>query len=405
MTRNFILVWCISYLYFKTDAGKPSRYLEELLDDGRCNFDASLTYNVTDLLRCMSVFMIGLSAEDNVRTLRQPSESNPLAYRENPYELSLGNVVSNLFSNGIPSINDYFPLDPAAGQYQLDRPVAPADPLGQFGGLGANLYDALSSISRYDDSKCVSRILCEMASGRPPGEYKQASSSSSSSYLGDLGRNALSQWLVGLDVAGTSPMLNFARAAALGYSSWGDPAACYRAFPRCPRNPDKLLHYLNNHNGGFFRFFGGYGRGGNPQQSYASQGNSKFLRGRKRKALPPGYAGAVADRTGTGELKFDVPVLSAQRDYGKSSFQKENISESSRRVVFPVHEEPSEDRPSGDRIPKSSSGYESTDANASSRNNPPFFFPQDSEDPDIRVSRFAPYLSDSESRTEFHFPR
>ncbi|XP_032673618.1 uncharacterized protein LOC116845252 [Odontomachus brunneus] len=392
MTNKLILVWCFSYLYFRADAGKSSRDPKELPDDSQCNFDASRIYNVTDLLRCISALMTDLPAQGNARSLRQPNELDSLAHRKNSYESSLGDLVSSLFNNGIPSINDYFPVDP--GQYQLNRPFTPGD---LSGGLGTNLYDALSSISRYDDSKCVPRILCEMASGRPPGEQ-------ASSYLGDLGRNAFAQWLVRLDVTEMSPVLNFARAAALGYSSGGNPTACYRAFPRCPRNTGELVHYLNNHNGGFFRFFGGHGRDGYSQQLYASQGNSKFLRGKKRKALSPGYASAAADRIGTGKLKFDVPVLSAQRDYGESFFQKEYISGSSGRVVFPAHEEPN-DRSSGNRNPKSSPGHESIDASESSRISPPFFFPQDWEDQDVRVSRFVPYLSDSESRDEFRFPR
>lgn len=95
-------------------------------------------------------------------------------------------------------INDDFPSDPATSQYQLDRPVAPGDPSGQFGGIGTNLYDALSSISRYDDSKCVPRILCEVASGRRPGGEYENERASSSSYLGDLGRNALAQCVFSL---------------------------------------------------------------------------------------------------------------------------------------------------------------------------------------------------------------
>lgn len=41
--------------------------------------------------------------------------------------------------------------------------------------LGVNLLDALSSISQYDDRKCVPRILCEVATGVKPGSsgYKQ----------------------------------------------------------------------------------------------------------------------------------------------------------------------------------------------------------------------------------------
>lgn len=47
----------------------------------------------------------------------------------------------------------------------------------------------------------------------------------------------------------------FGRAALLGYNARGDPRSCTTAYPTCPRDPDQLINYLNNHNGGFFRFF------------------------------------------------------------------------------------------------------------------------------------------------------
>lgn len=47
----------------------------------------------------------------------------------------------------------------------------------------------------------------------------------------------------------------FGRAALLGYNSRGDPRSCTTAYPTCPQDPDQLINYLNNHNGGFFRFF------------------------------------------------------------------------------------------------------------------------------------------------------
>lgn len=49
----------------------------------------------------------------------------------------------------------------------------------------------------------------------------------------------------------------FGKAAVLGYSANGDSYKCTRAYPTCPRNPDQLIEYLNNHNGGFFRYFNG----------------------------------------------------------------------------------------------------------------------------------------------------
>jgi len=51
----------------------------------------------------------------------------------------------------------------------------------------------MSSISRYDDLKCVPRILCEVASGNPPGEYKQAENNEQ--YLGESGRNIFTQFV------------------------------------------------------------------------------------------------------------------------------------------------------------------------------------------------------------------
>ena len=47
----------------------------------------------------------------------------------------------------------------------------------------------------------------------------------------------------------------FGRAALLGFTV-GD-RSCDGAYPRCPKSEDDLLYYINNHRGGFFRFFNG----------------------------------------------------------------------------------------------------------------------------------------------------
>lgn len=57
--------------------------------------------------------------------------------------------------------------------------------------------------------------------------------------------------------AHASPLLQFGKAAVLGYTSKGNPRSCVSAYPTCPEDPDKLVEYLNNYNGGFFRFFNG----------------------------------------------------------------------------------------------------------------------------------------------------
>lgn len=59
----------------------------------------------------------------------------------------------------------------------------------------------------------------------------------------------------------SNPLFVFGRAAFLGMSSKNNPASCRYAYPQCPADPEKLVYYLNNHNGGFFRFFNAPQRG------------------------------------------------------------------------------------------------------------------------------------------------
>lgn len=63
------------------------------------------------------------------------------------------------------------------------------------------------------------------------------------------------RFLTVLNFVDDSPLLMFGRAALLGYNARGDPRSCHNAYPTCPKDPDQLINYLNNHNGGFFRFF------------------------------------------------------------------------------------------------------------------------------------------------------
>jgi len=59
-----------------------------------------------------------------------------------------------------------------------------------------------------------------------------------------------------LNYGNTSPLMVFGSAVLHGITAKGDPNTCFSAYPTCPRDPDRLVDYLNNHNGGFFRFFG-----------------------------------------------------------------------------------------------------------------------------------------------------
>ncbi|XP_039302420.1 uncharacterized protein LOC105193168 [Solenopsis invicta] len=400
---KFIFVWCLLYLCSEVHTEHSSQYFQESSDNTQCIFNIpQKIYNVTDLLRCMDELAVDLLAQNSDRslTVRQTSQMDSSVYKENSYGFPYGNIILNLFNNAqIPLEQHNFPLDSIIGNYQLNTPN---NPLNQFGGFGTNIFNALSSISRNDDLKCVPRILCEVASGKPPGEYKRASTKNNEQYLGEFGRNIFTQWLAGLTE--TSPIFNFARAAVLGYSSNGNSAMCFRAFPRCPRNPDKLVHYLNNYNGGFFRFFRGHGS--YSQTPYVSSDNSKFLGERKRKISPLGIAEAEADRAGTDKLNFDSftdSLLTARQGYRKIFFPKENSLQNSGRMVFPDHEE-SNNRLLKNRIPKSVSDLEESDVNTFLQESP-LIFPEESTDQDVHVLRFIPEPLDSVSPSAFKFSR
>ncbi|KAK3912462.1 Calponin-3 [Frankliniella fusca] len=130
------------------------------------------------------------------------------------------------------------------------------------GGGAVPLATALQSVAQYDDAQCVPRLLCELtAGGRPGGGSRQGEQA-----LPFVNRDTLVSLLTVLNFGSGSPLLVFGRAALLGYTAQGDPASCYSAYPACPRDPDRLVDYLNNYNGGFFRFFTGVGSAQYQQQ-------------------------------------------------------------------------------------------------------------------------------------------
>lgn len=53
-------------------------------------------------------------------------------------------------------------------------------------------------------------------------------------------------------------------------TSKSNPGTCRYAYSQCPNDPEQLVHYLNNHNGGFFRFFS------NPQYPSAQLGQQNL---------------------------------------------------------------------------------------------------------------------------------
>ncbi|KOB79147.1 Uncharacterized protein OBRU01_00984, partial [Operophtera brumata] len=106
---------------------------------------------------------------------------------------------------------------------------------------------ALTSIALYDDYQCVPRLLCEAAGGGTLGSTGVLDSVA--------GIQPLLSLLSAYNGISASPLFVFGRAVFLGMTSRGNTGTCRYAYPQCPTDPEQLIHYLNNHNGGFFRFF------------------------------------------------------------------------------------------------------------------------------------------------------
>ncbi|KAG6451361.1 uncharacterized protein LOC115444346 [Manduca sexta] len=111
----------------------------------------------------------------------------------------------------------------------------------------SSVLSALTSTALYDDKQCVPRMLCEAAGGGALG--------SSSLLQSVTGLQPLLTLLSAYNGITSSPLFVFGRAVFLGMTSKGNTGTCRYAYPYCPTDPEQLVHYLNNHNGGFFRFF------------------------------------------------------------------------------------------------------------------------------------------------------
>lgn len=177
--------------------------------------------------------------------------------------------------------------------------------------------------------------------------------------------NLFFRLLTALDIGESSPLLTFGKSALTGYTSRGNPSVCYREYPKCPRNNADLVNYLNNHNGGFFRFFSNIRGAGSPPNNYYYRGAP-----RGEPAPPPGLSGTESDRTGTGELKFDSSAPLLRRDFVKNFFPDRKEFNATNKVTFP--QEPLQGEQSLNRVSKSLMGYQE---NGNGYQNP-LFFPQ-----------------------------
>ncbi|XP_066158006.1 uncharacterized protein [Euwallacea fornicatus] len=171
-----------------------------------------------------------------------------------------------------PQYDEYPPYYQHYQPYQYHygyRPEPPYQAPNIFKKSRESVMDALFSIAQNDDLQCVPKLLCEVTAGGLTGRQAGASFP-----MGvDLG--SLTTFLSGLHSANMSPVLHFGKAALLGFAARGDTGSCRVAYPECPSDPEKLIKYLNNHNGGFFRFFQGLNTQQNQyhHQNYAQSFN------------------------------------------------------------------------------------------------------------------------------------
>ncbi|KZC07647.1 hypothetical protein WN55_08419 [Dufourea novaeangliae] len=296
MIFNVILI-CF-FLRFDARAEVRSQRVPQEIDDARyCDFDGSRkNYNASDLLQCID----RLAGDHLDRESGGPTGGKSQWNGSTGRQISFTDIFANLFDQNQSPLHQTtsYPADTASSYYQSNYPTTSGGTFDLPGGFRLNLLDALSSISRHDDYKCVPRILCEMASGKLPGRSLGKQTSNLFDYFG---QNTLMEWLTKVDVAGDSPLLNFGRAMILGYSNRGNSPACYRAFPRCPRDSSELVYYLNNYNGGFFRLFNRI-RFGQHRQA------NRFRDQRRKSILELGYTAYCAQPLST----YSLPMIDLQ---------------------------------------------------------------------------------------------
>ncbi|XP_076760921.1 uncharacterized protein LOC143429275 [Xylocopa sonorina] len=337
-----------------------------------CDFDeARKDYNATDLLQCIDELAVDLVDRESGNVTNGKGRGNGSTGRQ----ISFMDVFSGIFNDAVTS--DQSNPKPTSVYQQSNRPSGTA---GLSPGFQLNLLDALSAISRHDDHKCVPRILCEMASGRLPG---RSLGKRGSGFFEFLGRNVFTDWLTKIDVAAASPLLYFGRAMILGYSNRGNSRACYEAYPKCPRDMNGLIYYLNNYNGGFFRLFskfhGGKYREYDKITTQRVGGQSKI---EVRERIVAGASNEyIRGEPPRKEIQF--PVVNQYQQYFKQREypMRDGNLKSGNEIIFPGRSE-SDRKPAMNSLKADALKSESN----SWRKDNVAFFPQDRGD--RRFSRF-----------------
>ncbi|KAL2713722.1 uncharacterized protein V1478_016279 [Vespula squamosa] len=363
MFTKVSIIFSIAIIYVQ-GRSRNDLLRKETFEDS-CDFgDFRKHYDSKDLLRCMNVLTTYLEEREIDRSIKD-EYNNRLHSGQDSSWTDLIVALFNGVSNPAHQIRQF--SDTVTSQYQSSQYQTAVSGLsGSSGGLNINLFEALYSISRYDDLKCVPRILCEMASGVTPGESIYGRDTN---LFRDLfGNNVLLRLLTNFNFA-ESPLLSFGKAALLGYTSKSNPRNCYQEYSKCPRNPDQLIHYLNNHNGGFFRFFNKVNRGNNPYV------RPYIVQNKQNQPSSVGYDFKIdSDRTGTSELNFHTVAENDTRYY------EPRIRNQLNRVVFPDEERSKKFVDISNRLPKTLFDLEYSDTDDVQPNGSNFFPQQTREE-------------------------
>ncbi|KAL9699775.1 hypothetical protein quinque_003216 [Culex quinquefasciatus] len=160
---------------------------------------------------------------------------------------SIFGFLQSVFNFAPGTLGSYQTSPSAAGPNRYSDPQqagVPGAPPGTGGSpitaVSSQLRKALDKIADNDELQCVPKLICMMS--------RRSSGQGFSTYVN---RGLLSTVLSA--VPDSSPWLKFSRAALLGYGIGANSCDIY--YPKCPKDESEIIFYLNNHRGGFFRYF------------------------------------------------------------------------------------------------------------------------------------------------------
>ncbi|XP_055629745.1 uncharacterized protein LOC129770736 [Toxorhynchites rutilus septentrionalis] len=168
-----------------------------------------------------------------------PINAAPGAQSGNPLNAqSIFGFLQSIFNFAPGTFGNFPPPAPVnGGNGGLLPNVGEGSPLVS---LSSQLRKALDNIAENDDQQCVPKLICMMS--------RRSSGQGFETYVN---RGLLSTVLNA--VPDGAPWLKFSRAALLGYGIGANSCDVY--YPKCPKDESEIIYYLNNHRGGFFRFF------------------------------------------------------------------------------------------------------------------------------------------------------